>query len=105
MQLSCQTRIKHGYDRGGHPLVEGSTFEELEPWVEHTRHIAQQSKVTFVIANNRARGKAVANALQLIALLTGQPVPVPKPLIENYPDLANIAAPSRTLPPQPQLPF
>ncbi len=86
-------------------MVEGSTFEELEPWVEHTRHIAQQSKVTFVIANNRARGKAVANALQLIALLTGQPVPVPKPLIENYPDLANIAAPSRTLPPQPQLPF
>ncbi len=79
--------------------------EELEPWVERARHIAQQSKVTFVITNNHARGKAVANALQLIALLSGQPVPVPKSLIENYPDLADIAAPSRTLPPQPQLPF
>ncbi|HEX5482752.1 MAG TPA: DUF72 domain-containing protein, partial [Terriglobia bacterium] len=47
-------------------------LEELDPWIERIRRIAQQSKVTFVIANNHARGKAVANGLQLIALVTGR---------------------------------
>jgi uncharacterized protein YecE (DUF72 family) len=38
-------------------------LEELDPWVERIRHIAKESKVTFVITNNHARGKAVTNAL------------------------------------------
>jgi uncharacterized protein YecE (DUF72 family) len=79
--------------------------EELEPWVERAQHIARQSKVTFVITNNHARGKAVANALQLKAFVTGNRVEVPEPMLREYPDLAEIAAASSRAPTQPQLPF
>jgi len=69
------------------------SLEELEPWATRIQSIAQRADAVYVITNNHFRGKAVANALQLINLLTGQPVRVPPALLAHYPELANIAAP------------
>jgi uncharacterized protein YecE (DUF72 family) len=71
-------------------------MDELEPWVERTRRIAERARVTFVIANNHFEGKGVANALEITHLLSGQPVPVPGTLQARYPELTAIAAPAGT---------
>ena len=42
---------------------------------------------TFVVTNNHFQGKAVANALQIIHLLTGKQVDAPGALINHYPEL------------------
>jgi uncharacterized protein YecE (DUF72 family) len=70
---------------------------ELIPWADRIRQVAGQSRTTFVITNNHYEGKAVANGLQLIHLLVGEPVDVPPDLFGAYPDLAHIArnAPSQ----------
>jgi len=65
---------------------------ELEPWAARIRNIARNAELTFVITNNHFEGKAIANALQLIALLRNQRVRVPETLLESYPDLERIAA-------------
>ena len=80
-------------------------LEELDPWVERIRHIAKESKVTFVITNNHARGKAVTNALQLTALITGRTIQCPESLLEEHPALAQIATVSKSPPIQAQLPL
>jgi uncharacterized protein YecE (DUF72 family) len=66
--------------------------EELKPWAERINHIARETQVTYVITNNHYRGKAVANALQLIHLISKQPVRVPETLLAHYPELEAIAA-------------
>lgn len=83
------------------------SLEELEPWAERIRTIAAQSEVTYVIANNHFEGKAVANALELEALLSGEPVAVPDGLRARYPELEKISAagPAPALPQQGGLPF
>jgi uncharacterized protein YecE (DUF72 family) len=68
------------------------SMKELEPWAERVRSVAGRSQTTFVITNNHFEGKAVANALELEALLTGEPVAVPEALQSRYPQLALIAA-------------
>jgi uncharacterized protein YecE (DUF72 family) len=80
---------------------------ELEPWAARIRNIARNSEVIFVITNNHFEGKAIANALQLMALLRNQRVRVPETLLESYPELAKIAAqePSPSLPKQSDLLF
>ncbi|MCL5006485.1 MAG: DUF72 domain-containing protein [Acidobacteria bacterium] len=83
------------------------SVEELQPWAERIRNIAAGADATYVITNNHFRGKAVANALQLITLIRNRPVPVPPTLIGEYPDLRAIAA-SETAegaPEQRDLPF
>lgn len=70
------------------------SMDELEPWVERTRRIAERAQATFVIANNHFEGKGVANALEITALLTDHSVQVPETLQAHYPELAAIAAPS-----------
>lgn len=69
------------------------TVEELEPWVERIKIVAEQTEVTYVIANNHFQGKAVANALQLISLITNHRVRVPETLKSSYRELENIALP------------
>jgi uncharacterized protein YecE (DUF72 family) len=66
--------------------------EELEPWAKRIHHVASAAETTFVIANNHFEGKSVVNALQLIHLLTGNPVRVPEPLRHRYPQLDSIAS-------------
>jgi uncharacterized protein YecE (DUF72 family) len=62
--------------------------EELRPWVERTREIAAHPRVrdVYVITNNHARGKGVANALMLEAMLTGRKVEAPATLVHEYPE-------------------
>ena len=54
-----------------------------------------------MITNNHYQGKAIANALQLVSILRGPPVPVPESLREHYPQLAEIALP-QTAPSEPR---
>jgi uncharacterized protein YecE (DUF72 family) len=52
--------------------------EELRPWAERVREIADSTEATYVIMNNHFAGKAVANAIHLLRLL-GMPAPRPPP--------------------------
>ncbi|HEV2423311.1 MAG TPA: DUF72 domain-containing protein [Terriglobia bacterium] len=70
------------------------TMDELEPWVERTERVAGRAQSTFVITNNHFEAKGVANALEIKALITGKPVPVPETMIARYPELKQIAAAS-----------
>lgn len=71
--------------------------EELTPWTQRIREVAESTKKTFVITNNHYLGKAVVNALELIRMLKGSKVQVPDPLRLRYPELEAIAAnPPRT---------
>ena len=74
------------------------SLQELEPWAERIKNIASQADSTFVITNNHFGGKAIANALQLIHLLTGNPVSIPESMLAHYPELEQIAAPAETAP-------
>jgi uncharacterized protein YecE (DUF72 family) len=77
---------------------------ELEPWAERVEQVAEETRLTFVIANNHFQGKAVTNALQLRARLTKKKVKVPPPLLGHYPELEPIASREGTTPslfPQP----
>ena len=65
--------------------------KELEPWAQRIRTVAESTSSTFVVTNNHFGGKAVANALQILHLLTGKPVRVPPSLIQSFPDLTPIA--------------
>jgi uncharacterized protein YecE (DUF72 family) len=65
---------------------------ELAPWAERVRKVAESSDTTFVITNNHFQGKSIVNALQFIHLLTGDPVKVPEPLRQYYPELERIAS-------------
>lgn len=77
------------------------SMEELEPWAQRIRNIAEQVNATYVITNNHFQGKAVANALQLTSLLTNRPVRVPESLLVRYPELEKILEPgSVTLQPR-----
>lgn len=62
--------------------------KELQPWVERTKEIAEHPRVqdVYVVTNNHARGKGVANALMLESMLKGQPVQAPAALVREYPE-------------------
>lgn len=79
--------------------------EELEPWVKRIKHVASSGRVTFVITNNHARAKAIANALQLIALVGGRKVQAPESLLQEYPELSEVATPFQSSESQIVLPF
>ncbi len=66
-------------------------LDELELWAARIKHVARQAEVTYVITNNHFEGKAVANALQLASLISGNPVRVPESLVARYPELREIA--------------
>jgi uncharacterized protein YecE (DUF72 family) len=65
--------------------------DELRPWADRIRHVAESAKTTFVVTNNHFEAKGVVNALQLIHMLTGSPVSVPEELRHHYPQLESIA--------------
>jgi uncharacterized protein YecE (DUF72 family) len=65
--------------------------QELEPWAERIRHVAESAQTTFVVTNNHFQGKGIVNALQLIHILTRAKVKVPEPLRHQYPQLEEIA--------------
>jgi uncharacterized protein YecE (DUF72 family) len=67
------------------------TMDELEPWVGRAARVAERAQSTFVITNNHFEAKGVANALEIKALITGKPVPVPETMVARYPELEKIA--------------
>jgi uncharacterized protein YecE (DUF72 family) len=62
--------------------------DELEPWVDRIKQVADKAKQTFVITNNHARGQSLVNAFEILAQLEEERVPGPAKLIETYPRLA-----------------
>jgi len=63
------------------------TVEELEPWVDRIKDVARKTKNTYAVSNNHHVGKAVTNALEIGALLSGKPVSVPASLVAHYPEM------------------
>ncbi len=47
------------------------TPTELEPWVDRVKEVAEDADDTYVVTNNHNLGKAVVNAFELTAFLTG----------------------------------
>jgi uncharacterized protein YecE (DUF72 family) len=61
--------------------------DELHELAEVARRLASSADETLVITNNHFSGKAVANALELLAELGGAPVPGPVELLDAFPRL------------------
>jgi uncharacterized protein YecE (DUF72 family) len=67
--------------------------DELEPWVERIKQVADKAKQTYVITNNHARGQSLVNAFEVLALLEEKRLPGPAKLIESYPRLSESIEP------------
>ena len=74
--------------------------DELKPWAERTREIAEDpgTRDVYVITNNHYKGKAVANALMLKSMVTGAKVTAPNGVFEAYEDVMTgyVATPGRS---------
>jgi uncharacterized protein YecE (DUF72 family) len=64
--------------------------DELEDWVARIKDLGRKSGKVYVITNNHYRGQAMANALQIRNMITGEKVDVPQPMLERYPVLRDI---------------
>jgi uncharacterized protein YecE (DUF72 family) len=64
--------------------------DELQEWIDRIKQLGQKSGKVFVITNNHYRGQAMANALQIKNMITGEKLDVPKLLVEQYPVLEEI---------------
>ena len=67
--------------------------DELDPWIERIRQVADKAKQTFVITNNHARGQSLANAFEIMAQMEEERVPGPAKLVETYPRLIESVTP------------
>jgi len=65
---------------------------ELEEWVDRIKDLGRKSSKVIVITNNHYRGQAMANALQLKNLLTGEKLDIPPLLLKQFPVLKDIVA-------------
>ena len=68
---------------------------ELEPWAARIREgVSRRPDANaFAVMNNHFRGQAVANALELQQMLTGEIREAPESLRKTYPDVARVTAP------------
>ena len=66
---------------------------ELTRLAESVRSTVETAREVVVVLNNHFRGQAVANALELKAMLAAGKVAVPAGLLEAYPRLGAIALP------------
>lgn len=64
--------------------------EELGEWVERIKELGKKSDRVFIITNNHYRGQALANALQIKNMLTGEKLDIPHDLLQKYPVLKEI---------------
>jgi len=67
------------------------TTDELEDWIGRIKKLAEGSDRVFIITNNHYRGQALANALQIKNMLTGEKLQIPATMLEKYPVLKEIA--------------
>lgn len=71
------------------------SVKELDPWAKRIRESSGKAPGgVFAILNNHFRGQAVANAVQLQNLLTGETPAAPETLTQTYPVLASTTVPS-----------
>lgn len=82
--FSEKTDVRERYDYLYSP-------DELEPWVNRIKTVTKDATDTYVVTNNHNLGKAVVNALQLQAFLSGCKVRAPRRLLENYPELRHVS--------------
>ncbi len=61
--------------------------EELDSIAHRATRIAAEHDTTAVVTNNHFSGQAVANALELLHILRGEPVPAPHEIVESFPRL------------------
>jgi uncharacterized protein YecE (DUF72 family) len=66
------------------------TKDELDGWIQRIRDLGTKSSKVYVVTNNHYRGQAMANALQIKNMITGEKVDVPELLLEKYPVLREI---------------
>jgi uncharacterized protein YecE (DUF72 family) len=64
--------------------------EELSEWIERIKALGRASGRVFVITNNHYRGQAMANALQIKNMISGDKLDIPARLLETYPVLKDI---------------
>jgi uncharacterized protein YecE (DUF72 family) len=69
------------------------TQAEIAELAARARRLAGGHDETFVVTNNHFEGKAVANAIELLAALTGETAHAPRALTARYPRLLRVAAP------------
>jgi len=67
------------------------TKEELQDWIDRIKDLGNQSSKVYVITNNHYQGQALANALQIKNMITGEKLDVPPLLVEQYPVLKELA--------------
>jgi len=65
--------------------------DELEDWIGKIKKLAETSDRVYIITNNHYRGQALANALQIKNMVTGEKLNIPATLLEKYPVLMEIA--------------
>jgi uncharacterized protein YecE (DUF72 family) len=63
---------------------------ELDEWVNRIKNLGKKSGKVFVITNNHYRGQAMANALQIKNMVTGEKLEVPDTLLAAYPVLKEL---------------
>ncbi len=64
--------------------------DELQEWITRIKDLGKKSGKVYVITNNHYRGQAMANALQIRNMITGDKVDIPDLLLEKYPVLGEI---------------
>ncbi|MGD0782013.1 MAG: DUF72 domain-containing protein [Candidatus Aminicenantales bacterium] len=64
--------------------------DELGEWVHRIKDLAASSDRIYVITNNHYRGQALANALQIKNMVSGEKLEVPAGLLKQYPLLEEI---------------
>ena len=67
--------------------------DEVAGLADRARRLAEGHDETYVVTNNHFAGKAVVNALELLASLGGSPPTGPVELIESYPRLEGLVRP------------
>lgn len=66
---------------------------EMRIWAEKITRVANFSDVTYTAFNNTRGARAVVNALQMKAILTGSRIGAPEPLLKGFPELREVADP------------
>ena len=64
--------------------------DELKEWVDRIKQLQNGSDRVFVVTNNHYRGQALANALQIKNMVTGEKLDIPPELVKQYPVLGDI---------------
>ncbi len=67
--------------------------KELAVWRDKIRKVSDGVQKVFVVLNNHFRGQAVANALQLKAMMSTAPPKAPPGLLATYPHLSSTLRP------------